>query len=1037
MDRKKSKVSFEISSDLRIRRSLRDFFLSLQRIVRIRLSAKYGMLGLSSLAFSWFSLFALDRLGETPASVRGLVLVLGVSGALWTGSKLYSIIFRLSPDSSWLARQVRKLYRGKGERMLGIIEIAGEREAKEPSFSPRIFEAAQERMEKELHSVDCEKIFPLGMLRWPLISMLALIFLCVSLIWAYPGLSLNAWERWSQPWDSVKRRTLTLFSLPPENRFYLLEGESSVLRFPLSGESGFAPKFAELECEGDQPFMLQTKSNGGVYEFSIPPLSKSCKVTLKGGDFRGTIALTTVKRPRILSLSATLDYPNYLGIPSETLDLRNGKIRAPQGTALSLNGLSDRVLSQVSTGGNGVSISGTVKGRTFEFFLPAPFDSRTLTFRCLDKYGFSPLSNRLVYLQTREDDPSTSWFEPQVDSSPVLIFETRSLPFISRDDYGLSQQSLEIQILRNEQVVHEQTLIAKRFDPYDLKDHSMTFPFDPQFLSLEDGDEAVFTVTSKDRFPEREITRSKPLRLSILGPARHADSIRSQMEVMMAEVAEIARNQESTQFETLEKKQQLDRSDSPELDENQKRMIKKLSSDQEKLSGELGETVKRGLSIMEEASRNPLIQTSTLEDFGQTVQAMSNTSSKTMLSSKAQLQTASNSDQKQASRKLLNSAQLQQQALDELQAILSNFSKQVDQLQAMTLAQRLKQSEEGERKLSHQLLTRMPDSIGKTRAQLSLKNLGAIQIIEDMQNQISVEAGEIGREITRYFERTGKPEYGKVSRLMEKAKVEKSLAELAEEMNRNIFFQSLAHLNQWEKNFSHWAEILMEEFPGQESQPGKSEGKDWTAEIMSLLKIRQTQTEILQKTRIADQGSFQAKRDKWTETLKLQQDTLMIDLTDTQISLAEESFNPLLDDAHTAMFESSEFLSMEIVDSRAQSSQIEAKDFLSDLINLMIEGQGQGSDKENLDELSAMEFLMQQMAANQKSNAKGKSLTPGKTGGGSAQGGETDQTSEATDGKTSGSSSQSRSTQSDAGGMPSIAPEFQEVMEKYFEEIDQ
>ena len=68
-----------------------------------------------------------------------------------------------------------------------------------------------------------------------------------------------------------------------------------------------------------------------------------------------------------------------------------------------------------------------------------------------------------------------------------------------------------------------------------------------------------------------------------------------------------------------------------------------------------------------------------------------------------------------------------------------------------------------------------------------------------MQNQISVEAGEIGKEITRYFERTGKPEYGKVSRLMEKAKVEKSLAELAEEMNRNIFFQSLAHLNQWKK----------------------------------------------------------------------------------------------------------------------------------------------------------------------------------------------------------------------------------------------
>ena len=103
-----------------------------------------------------------------------------------------------------------------------------------------------------------------------------------------------------------------------------------------------------------------------------------------------------------------------------------------------------------------------------------------------------------------------------------------------------------------------------------------------------------------------------------------------------------------------------------------------------------------------------------------------------------------------------------------------------------------------------------------------------------MQRQISEEAGEIGKEITRYFERTGKPEYGQVSQLMEEAQVEKSLSELASGMNRNIFFQSLANLSLWERNFSDWAEILMQELPGQESPGGKSEGKDRTNEIMSL-----------------------------------------------------------------------------------------------------------------------------------------------------------------------------------------------------------
>ena len=161
----------------------------------------------------------------------------------------------------------------------------------------------------------------------------------------------------------------------------------------------------------------------------------------------------------------------------------------------------------------------------------------------------------------------------------------------------------------------------------------------------------------------------------------------------------------------------------------------------------------------------------------------------------------------------------------------------------------------------------------------------------------------------------------------------------------------------------------------------------------------------------------------------------MIDLTDTQIALAEEAFNPLFDDAHTAMSESSEYLGKQIVDLRPQGAQRQAKDFLSDLINLLIEGQGQGSDKQNRDELSAMEFLMQQMSADREGNAQGKSLTPGKTGGGSLRVGKPTKPPEPFR-EDFRSQTQTRSTQSASGGTPSIAPEFQRVMEQYFEEID-
>ena len=131
---------------------------------------------------------------------------------------------------------------------------------------------------------------------------------------------------------------------------------------------------------------------------------------------------------------------------------------------------------------------------------------------------------------------------------------------------------------------------------------------------------------------------------------------------------------------------------------------------------------------------------------------MSETSTETMTASKTdfrQLQhPIGNKPQ------LLDSAEFQQQALDELREILSKFSDQVDQLSDDSCP--TAQAKRGRRTQAF-LTIACPNArfLGMTRDQLNPKSLGAIQTIEDMQRQISEEAGEIGKEITRYFERTG------------------------------------------------------------------------------------------------------------------------------------------------------------------------------------------------------------------------------------------------------------------------------------------
>ena len=162
----------------------------------------------------------------------------------------------------------------------------------------------------------------------------------------------------------------------------------------------------------------------------------------------------------------------------------------------------------------------------------------------------------------------------------------------------------------------------------------------------------------------------------------------------------------------------------------------------------------------------------------------------------------------------------------------------------------------------------------------------------------------------------------------------------------------------------------------------------------------------------------------------------MIDLTDTQISIAEEALNPLFDDAHMAMSESSEQLAQQIFDKGTQSAQQESKNIISDLINLLLEGQGQGQGTSDNENLTAMELLMMQIGNEQKGQSKGNSPVPGNTGGGSSQGGSVDQVTKSLQGATSAPTKDDSSSKSNSNITPSIAPEFQDAMQKYFKAIE-
>lgn len=1024
------------TTDVKLDITITEFFETLAKTARFRIGVRFSMLVFSFLGISWILLGISDRLWATTVIWRSVIFFSGLLCALWTVFNLICHVFLYTRKRPWLAKCVRNVYRAKGERLLGIIEIAEEKKKANHSFSKQIFEAAQQKMSQEIISLRVSEVFPWKKVRGPSTSACAIFLIILSVCISHPELSQNTFNRWAFPFSSIERKTLTKILNHETKSYAVLKNETNTIRFSLSPDSHRKPSFAELIQSSDSSFHLISKLNSGIYEFKIPPQKKDFSTELIVGDYQKEFSFKTVNRPKLEGLTSIVRFPEYLSIIPQEIDSLDNQIEVPEASEIIINGRANRKLSQIQISDPKSNLGMDLASSLFEFNLPKINENKNYSLHFVDSYGFSPRVPVSISINTQKDLPPSVNLDPRTDTSPILLFETRKVSFRNKDDFGLRECSLRLSVFRDQRKIKDLEIIQEKFNEIRKENFELSFPFDPGLFSFEDGDEVTFVASAIDDYPGREPTLSTPLKYRIIGPEIHAEMIRSRMNSVIAEVSEIARDQEGIQFETLSTQEKTGKSAEQQLTQKETAEINNLKNDQKNLAKRLNTTARNGSDTINEATKNPFFTTETLREFASSLNEIKETSTGSMRESENKLNDAASSNASDASQSMMQSAESQERALEELRRVLAKFSEQLDRLEARTLAQRLVKLEKTEKKLSIKLVSIMPTSVGKMPSQLDNKNLSSFYEMEKSQKQVSEDADEVKNEISRYHERTQKAAYGKVSRLMEAANLKKGLTGVAQNIQNNTSFQALENLNYWESSFEKWAKLLQQESPSGDSPGGQGKGKDRTTDILALLKMKKVQSDILFKTKTLDRKGFRGNKKTWSSSLNDQQDILMIDLTDTQISIAEEALNPLFDDAHMAMAKSSEQLSKQIFNEQTQSPQKESKDILSDIINLIIEGQGQGSGRKDDKGFKAMELLMMQMGNEQSGQAKGKSPVPGKTGGGSSQGGKTDKTIDSLSGTSSTPNMIDNSNQSSGSGSPSIAPEFQEAMEKYYKAIE-
>jgi len=750
---------------------------------------------------SWLVLFASDRLWDTPGIVRIFLAGAGWSGAILMFLAWYRGGILLPRSEIHLAKLVRSKFGGPGDRFLGVLELAS-RSPEETRHSNALFEAAAKKVEQEISQLELNEAIDARPARRAL-SFCAGATLLVGIIsLTLPEVAQNAWERWLTPWNNSPRLTLTTPEWFPAQTF-CARGEPVPLRCILSKNSRRKPEKAVLISPTGQEFFANR--NGLIYEFVLPGQFEARDWSLEVGDARAILQVTPMERPRIERLEAVVNLPDHLGYPEERKAIKGTQIKVVEGTSLSVKGLLNRPIDQVGARTKEAHFDVATDKETFEIEFGIVAESFDSQIRFTDIFDLSAATPTVLTVTSIPDEAPQVDFENLPGESAILETETLDLRVIAKDDYGITTLELHLGVHARDGQSHEPDRLSKREEKSpDAKTLELAFPFDPSFLGLKGGDVAILTAKAVDRVPDREPSVSREIILNVVGPEEHAEAVRRRMEEILAQVSEIAREEEAIMLENV----RLSDEAFDELDERKSdKALENLAESQRDNARDLKETAEEGAETLREALRNPLFDENTLKEWSETLRKMEEVASSEMAKAAQSIDQAK-ANPSSAKPNLSDAEQSEQEALESLREILEQANEQLDDLEALTLSKRLRQVQKTEDRLGEVLVSHLPSTIGQRSKALPEKQLKVQSELENTQIDAHAETELLQGEISRFHERTGRENYGEVGKLMEEEGAVEGLRKGSDLIRNNVAFAALDNLDYWAEKFKEWADML-------------------------------------------------------------------------------------------------------------------------------------------------------------------------------------------------------------------------------------
>jgi hypothetical protein len=1012
---------------------LRRQFAEVQRrLWRVETGIALGC-ALIALLISVLALFVSDRFWNTPPGLRFLFMLAGLAAsvaAAFFWADRWVINKRSQKD---LARLVQKKYRVLGDRLLGIVELAQEQRHLS-NFSPELYHAAIEQVAGEARQYDFRQSVSVRPTRKIAFAAAIAAGCWIVLAVILPEASGNAFVRWAAPFARVPRYTLVeLTGLPSE--MIVPHGEPFVISGTVRYRSFWKPARASAAWL-NLPKIIGPVQAGAIH-LEIPGQVETGFVRVKVGDAEADVKVTPVQRPALRELSASIRLPDYLHYADQTQALQSGSLQAVEGSRITFHGKTSRALASAEmqpAGGDPRSLA-----VTNDSFVSAPAQPEGMAdylFNWRDDLGLSNAAPLRLSVVMQKDAAPLADLPGMPRESALLFSDVMHIRAEAGDDFGVRDLGLTWDVVSDTPAVEPYTSEVKIMTPAPtMKKAAHVFLWSPRNFNIQADSTVELQGFARDFFPDRERSRTPAYHIRILSQEEHAELIRGQLEDVMARIEEVTRTQEKIVANLREVKD-----DDKLADARKSERIGDSKNDQLENSSHLDELSERAASAMQEAMKNPLFTADTIRQWTQSAQQWQHLAEQKMKEAANAMQAAQQNSQSRQ-QQTADATEKAEDILKALEKMQQSANKHMDNLHALTLAQRLRKVGADEKNISGELIKSAPDTVGLPPGDLPDKLKAFEHTLATGQTHAQKESDTLQAEISRFFERTKRTNYGEVSKEMTDAHTSDEMERVGGMINDNIGILASSNLTLWSGRFDEWSHKLEPPPSSQSSQQSgtPSKKKDLTEQLIALLRLRENEMNLRDQTSLLDQQkgepeSFKTRANSLGDTQKKLNHDLDVVRQDVGLPELDATFQQ----TEELMTGAESILRKPETGKPADAAESQTVDAVTDLINLINE-QGQqnsqqqqqsGQDGNSAEEMAFLMRLMQNTA-----NAKAMALQP--NGSLNANGGRTDRASSAAHGNASGKNAASRNVNKAAGVIENSPAEFRDALDNYFHGIEQ